>query len=166
MKNDLVISLLLSKLHHAVYTTLVYANILRLTSFRSSSSNMCVLWTTQSFGLITGLEWIIILSFKGFVILLRGISAYCVFKEGSLHWGKEGAAVRQLEVSACRSGSGLTFRRACPCPSAEIQRNLKTLIVSLSCFQADTHQERGYMDGHRNIAFEINLSAGARNFWI
>lgn len=28
---------------------------------------------------------------------------------------KGGVAVRQLEVSACRSGFGLTLRRACPC---------------------------------------------------
>lgn len=55
--------------------------------------------------------------------------------------------MRQLEVSACRSGLGLTLRRACPCFSGEIQRNLKALILRLNWLQADTHQiEDTWMD--------------------
>lgn len=74
--------------------------------------------------------------------------------------------MRQLEVSACRSGLGLTLRRACPCFSREIKRNLKAVILRLNGFQPDTHHYAGYMDGQTHIAIGINLSAGARNFWI
>lgn len=48
--------------------------------------------------------------------------------------------MHQLEVSACRSGLGLTLRGACPCFSGGIERILKAPILRLNWFQADTHQ--------------------------
>lgn len=45
--------------------------------------------------------------------------------------------MRQLEVSACRSGLRLTLRGARPCFSGEIRRDLKPLILRLNWFQAD-----------------------------
>lgn len=60
-------------------------------------------------------------------------------------------AVRQLEVSACRSGSGLTLRRgARPCFSGEIQRVLTVSALTLQRYQRDRgHIEHTWMDRGR-----------------
>lgn len=74
--------------------------------------------------------------------------------------------MRQLEVSACRSGLGFDIKKSV----SMLQRGDTARFEG-----ADTHIElvpgryssdRGSTDGQRNIAIGINLSAGARNFWI
>lgn len=115
-----------------LYTTPLYANALTdcLPSFR-----LHVLFKHHVSPSSSDFEWIIILiierlcdSFDGGGWRWRGGGGSLLtvsLKRGAYATGKEGAAVHQLEVSACRSGLGLTLRRACPCFSAEIQRDVK-----------------------------------------
>lgn len=133
MKNDHIIRLLLSNLHLAVYTAPLYANVLtcRLPLDCTSSPS-----TVHPF--ITGFEWIIILitgshlrCFRGGGGGVGGSLLTVSLKRGA--WAEERrgllcASWRCLPVAAA---SGLTLRRACPCFSAEIQRNLKAPILRL-----------------------------------
>lgn len=90
--------------------------------------------------------------------------------------------MRQLEVSACRSGSGLTLEERSACVSAsvlEILNKNKRNNYNNNNNQATDPQitetgsrqtnppDRGHTDGQRSIAIGINLSAaGARDLWI
>lgn len=74
--------------------------------------------------------------------------------------------MRQLEVSACRSRSGLTLRRAHACFSKATATKFEDIGADTELIPARYSSHRGFMDGQRDTSIGVNLSAGETNLWM